>query len=1188
MKFESIFNMKKNLLSFCCRIILVGFFLVENNLQANCLSVENQQYIVKQTPKKTLKEILQDIKNHYQIDIIFFDKNVDGLFVNTNVLNLKKKIEYNLEKLLKPFNLGYTKTKTGVYIIYPLKEQSSKDNAPPKNPANKESSLLNAPTLINITGIVKDSTGKAIPEANIVFKDNKKGTYTDENGNFKLSVPIHTTLIFSYIGFRKQEILVENQTNLDIILYEETNTLDEIEIISTGYETITKRDHTGSTGSVKMSDLSKAPVRSLNEALAGRIAGVQVVSPDGQPGANSDIVIRGIGSISQNTAPLYVIDGFIQENINYNALNLDDIASLEVLKDASATAIYGARGSNGVVVITTKRGKKPTPTFIYNAYYGSQSIIKKLELLNAYEFVKLQTEINPTWSTQHYFSDGKTLESYRNAPSIDWQDKMLQEAPFQNHSLSLSGSTGKTSYLLSGNFVDQQGIIIKSGFRRYQGRLSLDQAINSHLKIGITSNYSIVNMYGNVANTQTLPIAKGVTNHPSNNLMYSIWSYRPLSGLLSLKEFENTLEDQGAGNTDSDRFNPYIQTINELNERTTNVLTSNVYLEYSFNKNLKLKLSGGINAQEDTHNQFYNSQTKSGSVLSYLGQLNGANGIVESERILSYQNENVLYYNKQFGKKHVLNMLTGFTLQKNTIKSNWFTAIQVPNESLGINGLDEGIPYRVGRSSTSNAIISYLGRVNYGYQNKYLLTLTMRADGSSKFSANHRWGYFPSAALAWRLSDEPFMKKLLWISDAKMRASFGLTGNNRIAENATLSSVSYNIYNNRASFNNEVIQGVGPASIANPNLSWETSAMLDVGIELSFFNNKASFEIDYYQKKTYDLLLDANISSTTGFVNAIQNVGDIQNEGLEVTFNCLTLKTNNFTWKSNFNIAFNRNQVLSLANNEIARLENAVSNSFSSELANVPLYIAKIGKPIAQFYGYLSDGLYQLNDFDKIKTGTTTTYILKDGIPFAGTNRNTIQPGDLKLKDINGDGYLNNNDMTVIGSPLPIHIGGLTNSFTYKGFELHLFCQWSYGNEVFNGNRLMLEGITTGDNRGLGLNMLATYADHWTFDNQTARYPRAIPNPSTKRVYSSDLIEDASYLRLKTLSLGYNVPSKYIKALRMEQIRLYLSAQNLHTWTSYQGPDPEVSTKNSPLTPGFDFSPYPRAKSVVFGINLTF
>jgi len=361
--------------------------------------------------------------------------------------------------------------------------------------------------------------------------------------------------------------------------------------------------------------------------------------------------------------------------------------------------------------------------------------------------------------------------------------------------------------------------------------------------------------------------------------------------------------------------------------------------------------------------------------------------------------------------------------------------------------------------------------------------------------------------------------------------------------------------------------------------------MLDVGLELGFINNRINLEVDYYKKKTYDLLLNATISSTTGFSSAFQNVGDIQNEGLEFTWNSLNVKSKDFSWSSNFNISFNRNRVLRLANNENAML-TSVSGSFSGNLTSYSLYVAKVGQPVAQFYGFIADGLYQLSDFDISRNGTATSYVLKDGVPYYGTKA-SIQPGDAKLKDLNGDGLLNNNDNTVIGNPYPLHIGGFSNAFTYKGFDLNVFFQWSYGNDVFNANRIMMESTTTGDDRDLGMNFFASYADRWSLTNQDGEFPRARTNAGGVRVFSSRHVEDGSFIRLKTVSFGYNIPPKFLKKAGISALRVYASAQNIKTWTNYQGPDPEVSTKNSALTPAFDFSPYPRGKVVVVGLNLT-
>ncbi len=740
---------------------------------------------------------------------------------------------------------------------------------------------------------------------------------------------------------------------------------------------------------------------------------------------------------------------------------------------------------------------------------------------------------------------------------------------------------------MTGNFVDQKGLLVNSGFNRYQGRIVLDQDVSNAVKIGMTTNYGVTTSFGNIVSTQTVSGNTGSVNDASYSLFYNVWSYRPVSGLMSITELENTIEDFGSVNSDADRFNPYIQATNEVNERSQNALSTNAYIDYKFLKKFKLRITGGVTLNNEEQRQFYNSFTRTGSPYTRFGVTNGPNGSISTKNTFNYQNENLLFYDTKINKDHTLGLLVGATFQKNTSNTRFFSALQVPNEVLGVNGLDEGVPFRVGVSSTLNSMMSYLGRINYSYKTRYSLTASIRADGSSKFRPENQWGYFPSAAVAWRFTEEPTFKKWLGnsiISEGKLRASFGITGNNRVSDFATYATIT-TPFNSRYVFNNVVTVGSAPSTIANPNLTWETSSMLDLGLEVGLLNNRLNLEVDYYKKKTYDLLLNATIASTTGFRSAFQNIGDIQNEGLEFTWNSLNVKAKNFSWSTNLNISFNRNKVLKLANNENAML-TSVSGSFSGSLTNYSLYIAKVGQPVAQFHGFLFDGLYQVSDFDVAKNGTGTSYILKDGIPYYGT-KTTIQPGDVKLKDLNGDGLINNNDNTVIGNPYPLHFGGFSNAFTYKGFDLNIFFQWSYGNEVFNANRIMMESTVNGDDRDLGMNMFETYVDRWSFTNQSGIYPRARTHAAGVRVFSDRHVEDGSFLRLKTISVGYNVPAKYLKKAGISAMRIYGSAQNLKTWTNYQGPDPEVSTKNSALTPAFDFSPYPRARVIVFGLNLT-
>ncbi len=1143
-----------------------------------------------QTSKKNLKEMLLDMKRHYKINILFFDKNVEGFWIETNRIALTDKLEQNLDKLLKGLSLSYTKVSEDSYVISP---STSKKNALSElktttNTSEIKNNIDNVVIEQTVIGKVVDTDGQPLVGVTVSVKGTTRGTTTDKNGQFKVNVPNENSfLVFSFIGYKKYETRVGKQTTINVSLAEDNTALAEVQVISTGYGSVSKKDHTGATGSVKMADFEKAPVRSFDEALAGRLAGVQVTSPDGQPGANADIVIRGAGTLTGSPSPLFVIDGFIQESANYNSLNPSDIESIEVLKDASATAIYGARGANGVIIVTTKRGKSEKTTITYNGSVGMQQIAKKMSLLNAYEFVRLQSEINPTFAAANYFTDGKTLESYRDIKGIDWQDKMYNDAPFQNHALSLAGKSGKTSYLLSGNFTDQSGLIVNSGFNRYQGRFALDQQVNSKLKIGITSNYGVTTSYGNIVSTQTVSGNSGSVNDQNFNLIYNIWSFRPVSGTMSEAELENITEDLSSTNSDQDRFNPYVQATNELNQTQSVAFSSNGYMDYQLNKYFKLRITGGITSTSDEQLRFYNSNTKTGSPLTFRGSTNGPNGSVVNAGTFNYQNENLLFYDRKIGKVHTIGLLTGFTIQKNTSKRRSFSALQVPNETLGINGLDEGTPFLVGSSSSLNTMMSYLMRVNYSYKSKYSLTASMRADGSSKFRPENQWGYFPSGAVAWRFGEEAFMKKFRNVlSEGKLRASYGITGNNRVSDFATYASIT-TPFNSRYAFNNSAIIGSAPATIENPDLTWETSSMLDVGLELGFVNNRINLELDYYKKKTYDLLLNSTISSTTGFSSMTRNVGDVMNEGLEFTLNSLNIKKKNFSWSTNFNISFNRNRVLRLSSNENSML-SSVSGSFSGNLSGYNSHIAAIGGPVAQFYGFVSDGLYRMSDFYVSQNGSNTLYTLKDGVPYYGT-RSTIQPGDVKLKDLNGDGIINANDNTVIGSPFPVHLGGFSNAFTYKGFDLNVFFQWSFGNDVMNANNIMMLGNTTGDDRGLGMNMFAAYADHWTLTSQDAEYPRVKAGAFGLRAYASRFVEDGSFIRLKTISFGYNVPAKLLKKANITALRLYTSAQNIKTWTNYTGPDPEVSTKNaSALTSGFDFSPYPRAKVVVFGLNLTF
>jgi len=1059
---------------------------------------------------------------------------------------------------------------------------------------------------IKVSGIVSDDSG-TMAGVTVTLKSTRNATRTDVKGVFTISVPNKdAVLVFTFVGYESREIPVGASSQLNVIMKQSANDLNDVVVV--GYGTTKKKDLTGSVGSVNMQDVQKAAVTSVDGALAGRIAGVQVTSNDGQPGANAEILVRGVGSVSQSSAPLYVIDGFPQEDANFNSINPADIASIDVLKDASATAIYGARGSNGVILITTKKGTSATPQLTFSTNSGFQKSINNVKLMDAYDFVNLQNDINPYFTSYVYFRNGKTLESYKNAQTINWQDIMFNKLPaFQNHNVSLTGRSNKTSYAVSASYADQAGLIIKSGFRRYQARIVLDQEINSKLKIGVNTNYADTKSYGSIPSVQANPTGNG-QNLSSFNLMYNIWSYRPVlsSGVFDENFIYNDLIDNsedGGLPGGNNAINPFINTSNVINDRFSNTLTANSYLEYNIIPGLKLRVTAGVNLNNSLTNHFYNSRTQSGSPLTTAGATFGVNGSTSSGKAVSFINENTLSYGKTFDKNNVFSALIGYTTQTSKNSGNGFSATNLPNESLGINGLGQGTPYRVSSSSSLSALQSYLGRMNYTFRQNYLFTFNFRADGSSKFYKDNRWGYFPSGAFAWRFSGENFMKKYTFIDDAKVRFSYGVIGNNRVSDFAYLSQINTgsNIY---YSYNDQNVYGSVVQSMSNYNLKWETTYESDLGINFSLFKGRINFETDYYKRITKNLLLNAAMPTSTGFTSAFQNVGSVSNEGLEFTLSTVNISKKNFTWSSSFNISFNRNRVLELTGGEESRL---TTRSFESAMTT-PNYIAKIGRPVAQFYGYVADGMYQLDDFYKIPNGTAGFYyVLKEGIPYyAGKNTLAspqtnqalvVQPGDPKYKDINGDGLINADDYTVIGNPYPIHFGGFSNNFSYKNFDLNVFLQWSYGNEVMNANKLKFEGNTNAPQSGasptvnlgsVNINQFASYVNRWTPTNPSNDYPRANANTGGLRQYSTRIVEDASYLRLKTVSLGYTLPRKMLTRLHINNLRFSLSAQNLLTFTKYSGPDPEVSTNaGNNLAPGFDFSPYPRTRVLTFGANLT-
>jgi TonB-dependent starch-binding outer membrane protein SusC len=1020
---------------------------------------------------------------------------------------------------------------------------------------------------IEITGKVTSASGEALPGVTVMVKGTSVATATNENGSFTLRIPARTgTLVFTYIGYTPQEVPITQATVYTIKMVEDSQLMREIEIVNIGYGTALRNEVTGSIGSVNMEDINKAPVRSLDEALAGRVAGVQVVSADGQPGTPATIIIRGASSLTQDNSPLYVIDGFPTEDAQvFNAIPPADIESTEILRDVAATAIYGSRGANGVILITTKKGRVGLPTVNYNAYYGVQESRKRMGVLSPYDFVKLQNELDPQQTTNLYYKgkgpDGRdlTLEDYRNIKPFDWEDEVMRTAPMQNHTLSLRGGTDKTLYNVSATYFNQEGILINSGFDRYQARLSLDQEVSSKVKIGVNTSYSQYKSYG------TPPSADAGSGQA--NLLYSVWAFRPVSASgLNLLELETDPEVQ---QNDNYSFNPILTSYNEVRDNNFETLIGNAYGEYTILKGLKFKLSGGIIKSTREFEVFNGPQSRSAQTN------NRVNGGITTFNSTQLSNQGVLTYDKKFNGNHSVTVLGGYELLKSTGKAFGASAIILPNANLGVSGLDEGTVNSLTSSSTEWTMASFFSRAAYTFKYKYVINATFRADGSSKFAPGSKWGYFPSVSGLWHLGKEPFMKSISLLSGAKINAGWGLSGNNRVGDFPYASKITLpqdaSYY-----FGNQPTTGSYSSDLGNSALKWENTQNVNLGMDLSFFQDRASVKVEVYRKATRDLLLNAYLPTSTGYSRATKNIGRTRNDGLEVTLDLDPIRGKEFRWNTNFNISFNRNQVVGLSQNE-ERILTPIP--FDYAWLSIPAYIAKLNQPVAQFYGLIWDGVYTYDDFDRTPSGG---YSLKETVTTNGAARSNIRPGDIKYRDINGDRTINDFDKTVIGNPLPVHIGGFTNNFQYKGFELNVMFQWSYGNDILNANRIYLEAGSR-----YGINQFATFADRWTEENPESNIPRARGQVGLT-TYSSRVIEDGSFLRLKTVRLAYNVPAAIIDRVKVKNLQVYASAQNLYTWTNYTGYDPEVSVRPSALTPGFDYSAYPRAVTTTLGLNVTF
>lgn len=1031
-----------------------------------------------------------------------------------------------------------------------------------------------------VTGKVIDNEGTTIIGANIIENGTSNGTVTDINGNFTLSVSNNATLRISYIGYLEQDINTVGQTNFNITLLEDTQALDEVVVI--GYGSQKKSDLTGAVVSVKGKDLIQFPTMRPDQALQGRAAGVSIQQTDGAPGGNVMIRIRGGNSISGGNEALVVVDGL--QGANLSVINPNDIESMEVLKDASATAIYGARGANGVILITTKRGKSGKPVFDYNYSVGIQNLRKKLDLLDAAGYAE---KANQYYATQDIESGSQItpvlpftssdIEEFRRTGGTDWQDESFRTGIIQNHQLSMSGGSDQFKYFVSNGYLNQEGILINSHYKRYNIRTNLDSKMTSWLNGGI--NINLMKAKGNVP-----PVGEGTAyGDILGQVINTIPRFDPCTPVYNSEGgYNNRANTANRSYADTDVWNPVATALETFNERNTFLSEANVYLEVKFLKDFTFRVTGAASVTNEDYMKYHSTKTQPG------WGTNGR-GTFETTSSQYFQNSNILTYNKQI-ESHRLTVTAVAEQQVSQYKGAFIDAQGFFSDETGMKDLAGASQINERYNNFSKrGLNSYLGRVNYAFQDKYLVTASVRADGSSVFGENNKWGYFPSGSAAWKITEEKFMEDIDVLSNLKIRGSWGKTGNQGISPYQTLPTVSSGAdypYLGTGSRN----VGYSLSTPANPNLKWETTTQTDIGIDLGFFNQRLMFSADIYKKKTEDLLLAKQVPEYTGFSTALYNIGSIENKGLEMSLEIVPVQTKDISWSTNFNISFNRSKVLQLASDLPLRMRTNPGGGYQFWSNNWALKQLVVGQPVEQMYGY-------------VNLGTWGTHEAAEALKYGQL------PGDLKWKDVNGDGKIDlaGDGNQVIGDASPKFHYGWNNNISYKNFNLSFLIQGSYGNDIFNAVRIKLENPSNGTSSKL-------MTDRWTSENQNTNVPafisgwernQALLIPGTTDEWytnetryigndtrSSRWVEDGSYIRLKNITLSYNLPSSLLRTLHIHNLMIYVTGANLITITKYTGYDPEVSSFNQTSGGtgglGIDLSNYPTSKTVSFGINLTF
>ncbi|MGV3600310.1 MAG: SusC/RagA family TonB-linked outer membrane protein [Dyadobacter fermentans] len=1105
-----------------------------------------------------LKNVLLDLQRHYGVEIIFEDRLVGSVNVASSNLDFNQPIEKNLDQLLRQNGLKYKKTRKNTFVIT---EGKGKEALPGKD--NREEALalpgqaLNQENLTaeasagqeavdrTIKGNVTDEGGAGLPGVSVVLKGTQRGTSTGASGEFSLEIPDggQPVLVFSFVGYKSQEVTVGNQSAVNVTMAPDENALEEVVVV--GYGTVKKSDLTGAVGTLKAEVLQERPASSLNQGLSGRITGVNVSSNSGRPGGRANIRIRGASSISVSNNPLYVIDGVILNAVDLqngstpiDYLNPNDIASIEVLKDASSTAIYGARGANGVILVTTKRGTSGGGKVTYDTDFSIGVAPRKLPVLNSREFLQVEETLyanaakyDPVgWATGTKYTDPKLkrtnpllFDSNGNPLyDTDWQKEAFQKAFTQNHQLGFTGGNEKGSFGAFLNYRNENGIIRESWQKRFSGRLVFDSQIKSWLKVGGTLGYTDQN------EKQIDQLGGG-----------GITAMRQVLEALPIIPVKYP-DGRWASNRDYPGMEGGDSPLRVVNERLfylkTQTMLGNMYANIRLADGLELRSTVGANVINQRNDYF------AAAGLQYITS-NGEAWVINN-RYNSWQFENYLTYYKDFGKIHSINAMVGLSWQHvdrfdNQARSQNFTDTYFQYNNLAAGAI------AIAPTSRAEAygLNSYFARINYSLMNKYLVTFTGRMDGSSKFGDANRYAFFPSAAVAWRVNEEEFLKNSNSISNLKIRASYGATGNSEIPAYRALAGMA----SSDVIFGGTRNIGIGVGRMSNANLQWEKTQQVDLGIELGLFQNRVSFDLDLYRRKVNEMLLDAPLPSSSGYTSIYTNIGSMENKGVEFAVNSTNIKAGDFSWNTTFNISVNKNKVLALSGG---------SDIFSGAT------VIRVGEPVGSFFGRVHQGIWSTSEAEEAK-------------------KYNMLPGDVKYADLNKDGAINDNDRAIIGKGIPDGFGTFLNTFSYKQWSLTVDLQYMYGNDVLDRSIHSAE-----DRQGIA-NSYKTVLNAWTETNQNTPIAQVRPiNAYYTTNNDSHKVTDASFIRGRNLLLAYVFPTNVVSKLKLDRLRAYASIQNFFVATKYKGYDPEVSNSSSPFDQGLGLYDYPKPRVFMLGLNI--